>query len=134
MAAKTPGIRGRILVVDDEAFILEVIVGMLGGQHEILAVDSGRAAKEILETDTRFDLILCDLMMPEVSGIDLHAWLVDHQPKLARQLVFMTGGVFTQRTNEYLEGVANLLFKKPFDRASLSKLVGEQLIAARSER
>jgi CheY-like chemotaxis protein len=69
-------------------------------------------------------------MMPDVSGIELHAWLAEHQPLLARQLVFMTGGVFTPRTDEYLERVTNIVVKKPFDRASLSKLVGDQLIAA----
>ena len=99
-----------------------------------MAVDSGRAAKEILKTDACFNLILCDLMMPDVSGIELHAWLAEHQPRFARQLVFMTGGVFTPRTNEYLERVTNILIEKPFDRASLSKLVGEQLIAARGRR
>ncbi len=134
ISPETGGIRGRILVVDDEALILEVLVGLLGRNHEILAVDSGRAAKEILKTDTRFDLILCDLMMPELTGVDLHAWLAEHRPRLARQLVFMTGGVFTPQTDEYLDRVANILIEKPFDKAGLLTLVSEQIIAARSER
>ena len=109
-------------------------MNILETNHDIVAVDSGRGAKDILETDARFDLILCDLMMPDVSGIDLHAWLEEHQPPLARQLVFMTGGVFSPRTDEYLERVANILLQKPFDRARLTKLVGDQLMAARSKK
>ena len=133
-AIATASLRGRILVVDDEALVREVIVSMLEKNHEIVTAKSGRAAKNILETDAHFDLILCDLMMPEVSGIELHSWLAIHLPLLARRLVFMTGGVFTLRTDEYLERVSNIVVYKPFKKASLSKLVNEQLLAARGER
>jgi signal transduction histidine kinase len=130
IATEALGIHGRILVVDDEEHIREVLVSMLGREHDIVAVGSGQEAREILEADARFDLILCDLMMPNVSGIDLHEWIADRQPSLAKQLVFMSGGVFTPRTDAYLRRVDNVLMEKPFNRAHLTTLVGEKLVAA----
>jgi CheY-like chemotaxis protein len=133
-ATATPTVslrRGRILVVDDQEMIRLVVSEMLKGDHEILTVDSGRAARETIRKDQHFDLILCDLMMADVSGIELHAWLVESYPELADRVAFITGGVFTPHTEQYLAGISNRVIQKPFARVTLKKTVGDLLALAR---
>ena len=71
-------------------------------------------------------------MMPKMSGMDLHAWLAQRDPALARQVVFITGGAFTPRAMEYLARAGNLRIDKPFDNANLRRLVAQLIAAARS--
>ena len=84
---------------------------------------SGRDARAILEKDQQFNVILCDVMMPDVTGIELHQWLVQHNPRLAARMVFMTGGVFTSKAESYLNSVRTALIEKPFDIERLVRLV-----------
>ncbi len=124
--------RGRIMVIDDEREIRTAIKRMLWN-YEVIEAGSGKEARQILQSDRAFDLILCDIMMPEVSGVDLHEWLVETYPSSAKQVVFITGGAFTPRTREYLSKVGNLLIEKPFDTDSFKKIVFELILAARSK-
>jgi FixJ family two-component response regulator len=64
-------------------------------------------------------------MMPEVSGLDLHEWLRERNPRLARQWVFITGGAFTPRTQNYLASVDNPSLEKPIDANRLRTIVAE---------
>ena len=131
--APAPTVRGRILVVDDEEAIRKTLTRLFGQQHEVVSVASGREARAMLERDPAFDLILCDLMMPLLSGMDLHAWLVASAPALAARVVFISGGAFTDSAAEYMATVSNLMVDKPFDSANLSKLVSERIAEARSK-
>jgi len=132
-AADPPKARGRILVVDDEAGIRGSLARLLGRDHEVVTAASGREAQELLAQDRLFDLVLCDLMMPRMSGIELHAWLSDEDPALARRLVFVTGGAFTPGAAAYLDKVSNLRVEKPFDPKSLKELAIELVRAAKAE-
>ncbi|MBW2735990.1 MAG: response regulator, partial [Deltaproteobacteria bacterium] len=124
---------GRVLIVDDERGIRDVIVHMLRG-HEVVEAESGAVAKVILENDQGFDLILCDVMMPNGSGIDLHAWLACEHPFLAEQLVFISGGAFTARSREYLSKVENLRLEKPFEVDEFKTFVSDWLENAEESR
>ena len=127
-------VRGRILVIDDEEGIRAAIVRILRGAHEVLTASSGKEGQALLEKDKRFDLVFCDLMMPTMSGMDLHAWLSKEDAKLAEQIVFITGGAFSPRAAEYLSKVGNLRIEKPFDMDVLERMTAELIIAARSKR
>ncbi len=128
------GLRGRILVVDDEPAIRSIIVRMLSPDHELIAVSSGEEAQALLEKDRRFDLVFCDLMMPQMSGMELHAWIAQREPSLAGQVVFITGGAFTPGASEYLGKVENLRIEKPFDAATLERTAQEMVLASRAKR
>jgi len=119
------GLGGRILVVDDEPAIRTMLVHVLGASHEVLAAESGEEARALLEQDQSFDLILCDLMMLEMTGMALHAWLAVQYPTLAAQLVFISGGAFTPKALEYVQRVGNRLIQKPFELAGLQRTVAE---------
>ncbi len=119
-------VSGRLLVVDDEAGIRSALARMLRG-HTIVEARTGAEARRILERDQAFDLLLCDMMMPEVSGMELHTWLADAHPVLAERLVFITGGAFTANARAYLQQVDNPRIDKPFDKAEVRKLVAERI-------
>ena len=87
----------------------------------------------ILQHDRSFDLILCDLMMPGVTGMDVHHWLVARDPTLAARLVFITGGAFGPAAAEYLSGAGNLKLEKPFSTSEFKNVVSDRIRAARSE-
>jgi PAS domain S-box-containing protein len=114
---------GRVLVVDDEALVARAVERMLSPPHEVLTRGSARSALDLLEGDRDFDVILCDLMMPGMTGMDLHAALATRDPALARRMVFLTGGAFTDAARAFLEQVANPRLEKPVDRATLREAV-----------
>ena len=120
-----PSARGRVLVVDDEPQIRNAMRRLLGREHEVVTAGSGREAQEILETDLRFHVILCDLMMPQMTGMELHAWLTGHAPALARRVVFVSGGAFTPNASAYLESVDNLELGKPVEPTELRMVVAK---------
>jgi PAS domain S-box-containing protein len=124
-------VRGRILVIDDEAGVRSAMVRMLKG-HEVVEAASGDEARKILEADQAFDLVLCDMMMPAMSGVELHEWLSTTHPDLAKQVVFITGGGFTPKAREHLTKVSNTRLEKPFDVANFKKIVAELVVAYRT--
>ncbi len=125
-------LRGRILIVDDEDGIRNVVGRVLSGCHDIVSMRSAEDAKRLLEQDRNFDLVLCDVMMPGMSGMDLHAWLREHGAQLAERVVFMTGGAFTPRAAEYLAHSGCRQIQKPFAPTDLRLVAMEAVRAART--
>jgi CheY-like chemotaxis protein len=117
----------RVLVIDDEEHLRAVLQRVLRRDHDVVAVASGREAQQLLERDAAFDVVLCDLMMPELSGTELHAWLVTHDPALADKVVFVSGGALTPEASEYLDSVKNRQLGKPFESAELRRLVAQMV-------
>jgi two-component system NtrC family sensor kinase len=117
--------RARVLVIDDEAIIRRAIQRTLAAQHDVTSVASGREALRLVEDGARFDVIFCDLTMPEMTGIELHAALTELAPAQARALVFLTGGAFTEGSRAFVEAVANPVLEKPFDPRQLIALASE---------
>src|SRR5512146_3456694 len=93
------------------------------GNHDVTTVVSARDALTRIEEGERFDVILSDLMMPELSGMDLHAALGRVAPDQVGKMVFMTGGAFTGSAREFFDHVANPTIEKPFDKAALMAVI-----------
>jgi PAS domain S-box-containing protein len=122
--------RVRVLAVDDEPQVLRSIQRALGA-HEVVVADCGRDALSRLATDQAFDVILCDLMMGDMTGMDLHGELLRRSSDLAGRIVFMTGGVFTDGARDFLAAVPNACIEKPFDMGALRAMVAARSEAAR---
>ncbi|MEP7123906.1 MAG: PAS domain S-box protein [Byssovorax sp.] len=112
--------RARILIVDDERAMRTTLAALLSDRYEVLTADSGASAIGTLARDSAFDAVLCDLMMPEVSGVDVYAWMQSNAPALAQKVVFMTGGAFTPRARDLLDRVPDRHVEKPFELSELS--------------
>jgi CheY-like chemotaxis protein len=112
--------KSRLLLVDDEPLVLSALRRMLSRQHEVTACGSGLEALERMRRGERYDALLCDLTMPDVSGMDLHGAIAKLDPAQASRMVFMSGGTFTPEAEAFLERVPNPRVGKPFDAAELA--------------
>jgi CheY-like chemotaxis protein len=124
--------RGRVLVVDDEPLIGKSVQLLLSTKHDVVPLTSAREAYERLTSGERWDAVLCDLMMPEMTGMDLYERLEQRMPEIARKMVFLTGGAFTPRARAFLEGGRNPRVEKPFDEETLLAAIASVMRATSS--
>jgi CheY-like chemotaxis protein len=115
--------RRRVLVIDDEPLVGEAVARSLAEDNDVEIVTDAKHGLARIEAGERFDVILCDLMMPVMTGMDLYAEVVRRAPKLAGKIVFMTGGAFTPRARAFLESVVNPCLEKPLDMAKLRSIL-----------
>ncbi len=119
--------RGRVLIVDDEPAMCRSLQSLLRSSHEVSTAGGGEAALELLARGERYDVILCDLMMPGLNGMALFGELERHQPGLQQQMIFMTGGAFTAEARAFLGGCSNLRLQKPFAAEELEAAIQQVL-------
>ena len=87
--------------------------------HDVVVAPSGRDALEILRRDDDFDAILCDVMMPDLTGADVHQEIARESPSLAARFVFVTGGAFGERANAHVASTKQPIVTKPFCRSDV---------------
>jgi signal transduction histidine kinase len=121
------GRRGRILVIDDEEPVVRAAMRILQNEHDVAIATAASVAVDRVIAGERFDMILCDLMMPEMTGMELYGELMKIAPDQAEAMVFITGGAFTPRARGFLDRVKNERFEKPFNATQLRALVRERL-------
>jgi CheY-like chemotaxis protein len=109
--------------VDDEVAVGSVAKRILSKDHEVVTVSEPTNALAMLERGERFDVVLCDLMMPQMTGMELHDKAVGIDVDQARRFVFVTGGAFTPRARSFLDSNANHRIEKPFDVQGLRAIV-----------
>ena len=126
LEARVVGPAFRVLIVDDEGSIARALTRVLDG-HEVVVAEDGAAALARLATDSDFDVVLCDLMMPRLSGAELYARACELRPELALRFVFMTGGAVTPSSKEFLSTVGSNVLWKPFDATTALACV-EQVV------
>jgi CheY-like chemotaxis protein len=117
--------RCRVLVVDDEPLIGSTLAELLADDYDAVATTSAREALERLLRGQRYDAILCDLCMPEMSGVDLHDEIARRIPAQARRMIFMTGGVKEHAMAERLDSLPNAILLKPIELSVLQWALGE---------
>ncbi len=118
--------RGQVMVVDDEELVVRGVKRILAKEHDITTA-TAREALAICAAGRRFDLILCDLMMPDMTGMDLHEELSRVAPDQANRMIFLTGGAFTARARQFLSETPKEHIEKPFDPANLRAVVRRYL-------
>jgi CheY-like chemotaxis protein len=117
--------RAKILVIDDEEMLGQAIRRYLAQDHDVDAVTSARVALERVASGSRYDLVLCDLMMPQITGMEVHETVAKIDKAQADRIVFMTGGAFTERARSFFETTNNQRIEKPFDLKTLRHFVNE---------
>ncbi len=121
--------RGRLLFIDDEPGLARSLERFLSRSHEITFMTSAREALTQLLAGAAFDVIFCDMVMPEMGGMELFTALSDAKNPFAEKLVFMTGGAFTPSARSFLERVSNERLYKPIDIEELQRVVAAHLNA-----
>ena len=120
-AAPTPAPARTVLVIDDEELVARTVARMLSAHRTEIAY-SGRDALARAPL-ARFDAIVCDLMMPDLTGMELFAQVTARDPALASRFVFLTGGVFTDDARAFLDAPGRRWLSKPVSRRELQQAV-----------
>jgi signal transduction histidine kinase/sensor domain CHASE-containing protein len=116
-----------ILIVDDEAGIMSALAYLLGRDGYVVSTASnGRLALEKLE-ERAYDLILCDLRMPELDGPGLYRALEQRAPELLRRMIFLTGDTLSSETSIFLKSADMPYLSKPFRAADVRRVVQQKL-------
>ena len=120
--------RGQLLIIDDEVVFSGSLRRLFSSEHDVSVANRAREALELLRTGRRFDAILCDLLMPEVTGIELYGELRRIAPDQAECMIFLTGGAFSVNSQQFLDGISNRWFEKPCNLDQLRAAVREVVV------
>lgn len=125
-----PAGRAKVLLIDDEPPLLRVLTRTLR-EHDVTPVGSARDAMALLDQGAHFDVILCDLVMPHMNGIDFYEALLERHAELTRRVVFVSGGMAGARADHFRRAVTNVFLTKPATRAQLLAAVARVVVAER---
>jgi two-component system NtrC family sensor kinase len=118
-----------ILIIDDEPGIVSALAYLLRRDgYDVGTASNGRLALEQLQKHA-YDLILCDLRMPELDGPGLYQEIEEHVPHLLSRMIFLTGDTLSPEAQEFLEKVGVARLNKPFRAAEVRRLVQRALQA-----
>lgn len=121
-----------ILIIEDEQNLAEAFQMMLIKLYEVQTVLTGKAGLEQLLSEKHFDIILCDLSLPDLSGMELYSTIKASKPGLEQNFMFLTGGAFTKQSQVFLQSVSNPVLNKPILAKELREKVNEMVQAKRT--
>lgn len=125
--------RTRILVIDDDPLVRKGLERRLRRDHDVTEVSNGRSALDLLSTSDGFDVILCDLMMPDMDGPRLYEQLSEKAPHLCHRLIFVSGGAVTQRTKDFVSSGHAPVLQKPVSNQTLQDAIRRVVVADQIE-
>jgi hypothetical protein len=111
-ASAAPPPRRRVLIVDDDERVGRALTAILRADHDVVFITSPLAAQARLAAES-FDVVVFDLMMPELTGMELHAAIARTHPELAARALFVTGGAFTGETQAFVAAMGDRVLVKP---------------------
>jgi CheY-like chemotaxis protein len=115
--------RRRVMLVDDEPLVVQTIERLLRRDYDVTTVLCGREALAQIARGDRFDAIVSDVMMPNMTGIELVEELQRTAPDLVQRLIFLSGGAFTAQARERLDALGVSQLEKPVTASELRACV-----------
>jgi len=113
----------RLLVVDDDVLVARTLARQLSGHHVEVVLNGAAALDRLSRAGDSFDLVLCDVMMPDMTGMDVYEAVQEKHPELAERFVFVSGGGVTERSRRFLERHSQRVLPKPIDSRQLCELL-----------
>ncbi len=113
----------RVLIIEDDPELGSIMKDVLEANFRCLVCTRGQEALELIQKDEHFDVIISDLMMPDMTGAELYQKITHSHPGLEKKFVFITGGAYTPGTREFLKTVSNVVVEKPFSLNHVRALV-----------
>jgi two-component system NtrC family sensor kinase len=110
-------------VVDDEPVMGSVLRRIFGRSHDVTVVEHGKDALSLMDRGAEFEVVLCDVVMPDLSGPQVYEAVRQRHPRLVDRFVFITGGVLHERTRKFLASIENPIITKPFELGAVRELV-----------
>jgi signal transduction histidine kinase/CheY-like chemotaxis protein len=120
--ATAPRTRARLLIIDDEVPLTTALRRQLRHHHDIAVANAGASALALVEREP-FDVVLCDVTMPEMDGLAVHAALARRHPRLASRVIFMSGGLFGDNTRDAIASAGVPVLGKPVAIDSLLEAI-----------
>jgi DNA-binding NtrC family response regulator len=120
---------GRLLIVDDESRLADAVRRLLSDEFEVTVTSLPIEALKWLLCGDWYDVILCDVMMPVMNGVQLHDRVHAVHPELAARFVFVTGGVSVDSVRQLLDSVPNLVLERPIDFGALREFIRRRVIS-----
>ena len=119
----------RILVVDDEFLINELLIRGLEHNHNwsVVAEREAMVARKRIFSDEKFDIIILDILLPDLNGMVLFREIEEKLPLLAHKVVFITGGLLIPAVEAFLETIDNRVIEKPFTFEEIEEAIAEIL-------
>jgi DNA-binding NtrC family response regulator len=114
---------GAVLIIDDDDRLRETLGRLLRKEYDVTLAARAEDALAPIRDGKRYAVIVSDVMMPDMTGIEFHAQLQKLDPQQAERVVFITGGAFTVSASVFLETISNPRLEKPFELATLRDLV-----------
>lgn len=124
--------RARVLIVEDEASLARALSEQIGRVHHVTVAPSADAAMGMLAGGQRFDVVLCDLRMPGMSGDVFYTRVRESDPELAQGFIFMTGVGFGADIERFLKSSGRPLLEKPFPAEDALTAIAEVVAANRT--
>jgi CheY-like chemotaxis protein len=119
----------RILLIDDELMLLLSMQRMLDSEYQVdIAVGGNKAYDFLANTNNVYDLIICDINMPDVSGVDVYLYINKNYPGMENRIIFMTGAILSDNIKEFLARNNNKCISKPFESQKLLTTIKDFLV------
>ena len=118
-----PTLRPRVLLIEDEPGIRRALTRVLRANTDVITAKRGDEAIQKLMKGLEVEVVICDLLLPGATGMDVHSFIERHRPELLRRLLFVTGGATSPKTRDFAHKHRDALLLKPLDARRLQLVI-----------
>jgi CheY-like chemotaxis protein len=118
-----PMTRPRVLLVEDEPGLRRALVRVLRANTDVITAQRGDEAIQKLSRGLEVEVVICDLLLPGATGMEVYAFIERHRPELLKRVLFVTGGATSPKTRDFARKHRDTLLLKPLDARRLQLLI-----------
>jgi CheY-like chemotaxis protein len=116
-----------VLLIDDDPLVLVSLERLLQAEYRVVTAASGQAALDLLRAGQRFDVVVCDVMMPDMTGVQFSAEMERQRPGSGTRLIFITGAPMLPEVEAFRAVTRGIWLEKPLEGDTLLASVRDLL-------